>query len=313
MHIEVRKAGKRKKYYFAHSFRKFGKVKKIRVFLGYDLSKNGLDKKAEHAKKSIEERLRLIEIIHDPLHTVITPRETKEIKLLERSYDFRVFHLTKDDWKKFTREFTYNTNAIEGSTVTLLEVGQILERKARPTYRSQEEIFETTGVSEAVKFIRETKEHLSLKLIRNLHKIVFENSKAFAGRFRGAGRGVAVVDSFGNIIHRGAPSSQVILLLKELVVWYRKNRKKYSPIVLAAVVHNQFETVHPFEDGNGRVGRLLLSNILLKHGYPPVNIELKNRKEYYNALRGFQTSGNIRPMIELILKEYKNLRKLMRR
>ena len=77
---------------------------------------------------------------------------------------------------------------------------------------------------------------------------------------------------------------------------------------MAAVVHNQFENVHPFQDGNGRVGRLILNNILLKHGMPPVNIELKNRQEYYSALQAYEKEGNLRPTIELILKEYKKLK-----
>ncbi len=57
---------------------------------------------------------------------------------------------------------------------------------------------------------------------------------------------------------------------------------------LAAVVHNQFEMIHPFQDGNGRVGRILLNNILLKNGLPPLNIELRNRREYYSALQAHE-------------------------
>jgi Fic family protein len=83
--------------------------------------------------------------------------------------------------------------------------------------------------------------------------------------------------------------------------------------VLATVIHNQFEYIHPFEDGNGRVGRLLLNNILLKHKLPPVNITLKSRKKYYAALKEFQKSGNIKPSIELVLKEYKALRKELKK
>ena len=75
------------------------------------------------------------------------------------------------------------------------------------------------------------------------------------------------------VVHRGAPSASVKRLLVELAEWYDENKKKLPPLVLAAVVHNQFENIHPFQDGNGRVGRLLLNNILLKHGMPPVNIE----------------------------------------
>ena len=108
------------------------------------------------------------------------------------------------------------------------------------------------------------------------------------------------------MIHRGAPQKQIIKLLKELVRWYEKNKNKYHPIVLAAVIHNQFENIHPFQDGNGRVGRLLLNNILLRHNMPPVNIELKNRFEYYKTLQAYEKEGNLRPTIEFIIKEYKS-------
>jgi len=313
MHIEVREIKGKKKFYLAHSFRKFGKVRKARFFLGYNLSKKQIERKAKAARKAINERLRIFEIIRDPLHTVISPAETREIKLLEKSAGFRVFHLSDSDWKIFIEEFAYDTNAIEGSTVTLPEVAGILEKKISPEGRKLWEVQETYGVAEAVSFIRETKEHLSIPLMKKLHKIIFRKSKKFAGKLREKGKEVAVVDSFGNIIHRGAPSAQVLSLLKELVAWYNKNKKKYSPLVLAAVVHNQFENIHPFEDGNGRVGRLLLNSILLKHGHPPVNIELKKRKDYYAALREYQENFNLRPTIEFLLNEYKAMRKLLKR
>ncbi len=77
------------------------------------------------------------------------------------------------------------------------------------------------------------------------------------------------------------------------------------------VLHNQFETTHPFQDGNGRVGRLLLINALIKHGLLPLNIELKNRKQYYEALRQYQTTGNLRPTLDLMLKEYRRLKPVL--
>ncbi len=81
---------------------------------------------------------------------------------------------------------------------------------------------------------------------------------------------------------------------------------------MAAVIHNQFENIHPFRDGNGRVGRLLLNNILLKHDLPPLNIELKNRSQYYAALQAYEKNHDIRPTIELMLKEYRALKKMIK-
>ncbi len=101
-------------------------------------------------------------------------------------------------------------------------------------------------------------------------------------------------------------------MLKELINWYNNHKKEYPAILLAAVIHNQFENIHPFADGNGRVGRILLNNILLKNGLPPINIDLKNQREYYQSLQSYEKQGNIRPTIELILKEYKSLKKIVK-
>lgn len=313
MHIEIRVQGKRKKYYLAHSFRKGDKVKKMRFYLGINLSKKELKMKRENAEKIFIERIEKYKVIRDPFYVVSSPLELEEIKTLEARGEIKILHLNENDWINFTKLFTYDTNAIEGSTVTISEVGDILEKSKWPEKRTKWEISETYGVAEAIKYIRKTREHISLNLIKNLHKIVFGNSKPFAGNFREKGIEVAVIDALGNIVHKGAPSSQIVKLLSELIKWYNKNKNKYPALVLAVVVHNYFETIHPFRDGNGRVGRLLLNNILLKYKMPPVNIELKNRREYYVALQEYQKNTNIRPMIELILKEYRSLKSALRK
>ncbi len=310
MNIEKRKAGKKRKYYLAHSIRIAGKVKKIRVYLG--TNKKDVDKKLPQAEKIVQQKIQALTKINDPLKHVITPEELKQIRTLIAKGKIRIPHLNEDEWLLFTEAFTYDTNAIEGSIVTSKEVKEILEKNKWPEERRKWEISETYGVSEAINYIRKTKIHISIELIKELHKIVFKNSKPFAGKLRKKGEEVVIMDSIGNIIHRGAPYNQIIPLLTELIKWYEKNKNKYHAILLAAVVHNQFENIHPFRDGNGRVGRLLLNNILLKHGKPPVNIELKNRKQYYSALQAYQKDGNIRPTIELILKEYRKLDNLLR-
>lgn len=303
MHIETRKQGKKKKYYLAHSIRKGSKVKKISFYLGSDLSKTEFAQKRKHAEAIITERIKSQKIIRDPFRTVLSEEELNEIKALEAKGKIRIAHLSDEDWAKFAQLFTYDTNAIEGSTVTAREVKEILKKDKLPE-KPKYEISETYGVSEAVNYIRTTKEHISLNLIKELHKIVFKNSKIFAGQFREKGTEVSVIDADGNVVHQGAPSQYITPLLEKLVIWYNKNKNKSPTLVLAAVVHNQFENIHPFQDGNGRVGRLLLNNILIKHNFPPVNIELRNRKEYYNALQEYE-NGNMRQTIALILKEYK--------
>jgi Fic family protein len=308
VHVEIRRVNGRKKYYLAQSYRVGSRVRKVRIFLGTDLSQKEIQRLTEKMRATLEEKVQSAKRIGDPYRTVLSSTEVEEITLLTTKVVVKLAHLSEQDWKNFTEEFTYDTNAIEGSTISKKEVKQVLEDRQWPP-KSKEEISETLGVAEAVRYIRKVQDPLSLGLIRELHKIVFKNSKPFAGETRqGSGVEVSVVDRRGRVVHQGVPAEQVDSLLRSLVRWYDDNQGRYLPFVLAAVVHNQFETIHPFQDGNGRVGRLILINVLIKHGLPPLNIELENRKEYYEALREYQSTGNLRPTLNLILKEYRRLR-----
>jgi Fic family protein len=305
MHIEIQTKKDRKHYYLAHAIREGQKVKKIRKYLGADLTPQQIEQKKPDAEEAIRTQIQEQKKIRDPLHAALTEKDLQQIQDLIQKTEIKIRHLSEKDWNRFTEQFTYDTNAIEGSTITQNEVADIIEKDKWPTQKTRAEIAETYGVAEAIKHIRKTPEHISIEHIEKLHALVFKNSKTYAGRFREKGTEVAIKDAEGNIIHRGAPQPKIRSLLKELVDWYHKNKGSYHPIVLAAVIHNQFENIHPFPDGNGRIGRLLLNNILLKHGLPPVNIELRNRTQYYQTLQAYQKEGDIRPTIELIIREYK--------
>jgi len=311
MFVEVRRAKSKDKYYLVYSYRHRNKVKKIRVYLGLNLNREEIKEKRKIAEEKIRLRIGTLANLHDPYKTVLASRELDELKDLEPKGRIKLMHLSEKEWLRFTEAFAYDTNAIEGSTVDKTEVKGILGQNKWPD-KPKEEISETFGVSDSVKYLRYTKEHLSIEMIEELHRLVFRNSKPFAGKLRKIGEEVVVVDALGNVVHRGAFSGQILPLLKELVEWYKKNKNKYPPLVLAAVVHNQFENIHPFRDGNGRVGRLLLINILLKHNLPPVNIELRNRREYYAVLQSYEKDGNIRPTIEFLLKEYRRLKSVIK-
>jgi Fic family protein len=312
VHLEVREKSGLKKYYLAHSFRDNGRIRKVRVFLGSDLSAKELEVRRKNAEPELKQRLAEAKAIRDPFFTILSTFELKELATLEAHGELCVRHLSETDWTRFKEAFTYDTNAIEGSLVDVREVKKILQNKGWPEDKGKGDIAETYGVADAVDYIRTADEHISIKLIKKLHQIVFKNSKPFAGKFRTKGIEVVVADANGNVVHRGAPSHQIDTSLKELVRWYNQNKNKCQPLVLAAVIHNQFEIIHPFQDGNGRVGRLLLNNILLKHNLPPLNIELKNRTQYYAALQAYEKDNNIRPTLELMLKEFRALKKLLK-
>lgn len=294
MFLEIRAEGIKKKYYLSHSYRDNGKVKKIVRYLGVNLNEEDIQKLRAKAEQLILKKMREKNILEFELRK----EEIKQYKKYEQQIE--VLHLQKLDWKRFTEIFTYNTNAIEGSTVALSEVKELLEHKEKPQNTDE---LESLNAAEAVKFIKKRREKLSLDLIKRIHSVCFNSTKSFAGKLRNVE--VVIKDRAGNIIHRGASAKEVASLLEELCRWYEEHTTKYPPLLLAALVHNQFEKIHPFQDGNGRVGRLLLNYVLLRHDYPPINIYLKDRTRYYRCLQKFDSRNDIKPTLKFLISQYK--------
>ena len=292
MFVEKRKIRNLVKYYLVHSYREKSKVKKIRRYLGSNLSKNELEKAKKNSENEIKRELEALNT--DIFNFSLTKNQVEKLN----KYDIKIHHFQHWEWKRFKEQFTYNTNAIEGSSVELKEVPEILKGKA---IDSEEK--ETKGVAKAVDFIGDTKVEFSLELIKKLHKLCFAGSKDFAGSFRAVE--VAIRNSRGDILHRGVPVSELKEALDDLVGWYNRNKNKFKPLALAAILHNQFEHIHPFTDGNGRVGRLLLNYILIKNNCPPINILLKDRAEYYQALQEYHKHNSLTPMLKFLIKQYK--------
>lgn len=286
MHIESRGRGKRRKFYLARSYRQGKKVRKDRVYLGTGLGREELRLRQEVARKQLEGRERMA--------------GQWEIAFGRVEAHARKARLGKREWKMFVEDFTYNSNAVEGSGITRREVAGILSDNQWPL-KKKEDIAETYGVARAAEMLMETREHLSLPLILELHMAIFRNSRHFAGKIRRVD--VVVRDRRGEIVHRGAPREDVKRLLLGLVEWYGSNRERLHPLVLAAVVHCQFENIHPFHDGTGRVERLLMNNILLKHGLPPVVIPYKRRHAYYAALHAYEQKQGVAPMVRFLENE----------
>ncbi len=305
MYVEKRKTKRGVKYYLSHTFRHFGKVKKLAVYLGKDLTKGELEKAEKTAKRKMRERISRYVKSGDPFYTEV---ELEARLLKEIRPDVKIFHLSETEWKVFAELFTYNTNAIEGSTLSESDVHKVL--RGRKIEADEHDVKEALGLRKAVEWIK-SKPEVSISTIKKLHEIVFGETNPFAGELRNVN--VVIKDAEGNVVHKGTDWRHVKKELDWLVRWYTKNKNKYHPVVLAAVVHNRFEEIHPFQDGNGRVGRLLLNLVLLSHGYPPVNIDLGKREVYYKTLQKYTNERDIRPMIKLIVKEYKKLRKRMGR
>ena len=292
MFIEVREKGKSKKFYLIHSYREKGKIKRISRYLGSNLNEKMLSELRKRAEQHILDEIKERSVLEFEL--------TKEEIWALKEYEIEVKHLHTPDWKRFTEDFTYNTNAIEGSAVALSEVKDLLDQKEKP--KNDDEL-EALNVAKAVGYMRISKEKISIAFIKKIHSICFEGTKPFAGKLRNVE--VVIRDGQGNVVHQGAPSKEVGDLLNDLCSWYEKHNERYPPLLLAAVMHNEFEKIHPFEDGNGRVGRLLLNYILLQHKYPPLNIRLKDRARYYRCLQLYDQKNDVRSTLKFLISQYK--------
>lgn len=182
-------------------------------------------------------------------------------------------------------EMVYNSNAIENSTLTLEETEAILFLGAVKRDHEIREIYEAKNLAHVIEYLQEKKENFSIELILKLHKMLLAQIRDdIAGRFRWGDEWVRV----GH--HLGANPAFVNGLMHELVDHYHKDKKTYF-LEKIAHFHAEFETIHPFGDGNGRIGRVLINKQLMDFGYPPIIIPNKSKKsDYY-------------PLFELYLKK----------
>jgi len=280
MRIIKREKGKTEYFYLQHSFRKNGKVVTKELYLGKKIPENIAELEAKimlEAKEALTEKLEKIK-----------SQFQKEWKRYPESVKER-------ELQEIATAFTYNTNAIEGSTITFEEARLILVDKVAPN-KPLKEVKETESHASVFLKMLKTKEKISKELLLQWHKNIFEETKPdIAGCFR-------------NYLVRVGPYvapdwHKVEELTQQLVVFL--NESNLNPVELAARAHYMFEKTHPFGDGNGRIGRLLMNYILWKNGYPLLIIEYKKRKSYYKALQRNE-EGFVSYLIRRYLSVHKN-------
>lgn len=190
----------------------------------------------------------------------------------------------------------YNSNAIENSTLSLEETEKILLKIELDRYITEREIFETKNLARVVSYIdKKAKEkELDLEVILLLHKMLISNIRdEIAGRFRQAKEYVRVGS------HIAPAPKEVVELLQKMLVDYHSAHHE-NVVKRIAKFHLTFEYVHPFVDGNGRIGRALNNYLLIREGFVPINIKFVDRKKYYDAFKEFDKKGATKIMEEII-------------
>ncbi len=199
-------------------------------------------------------------------------------------------------------EQVYNSNAIENSTLTLEETEKILLQIDLDRYITEREIFEARNLARVVSYIdtKAKEQELTPDVILLLHKMLMANIRDdVAGRFRNQGEWVRVAS------HIAPDPKEVVGKLEKMLAGY--NASSHENIIKRiAMLHLTFEHIHPFVDGNGRIGRAINNYLLIRDGFVSVNIKFIDQKMYYDAFDEFDRKGTVGIMEEIVGKALTN-------
>ncbi len=199
-------------------------------------------------------------------------------------------------------EQVYNSNAIENNTLTLEETEKILLQIDLDRYLNEREIFEAKNLARVVLYIdkKAKEQELTLDVVLLLHKMLLSNiTDEIAGRFRQHNEYVRVAN------HIAPHPKEILPRLESCFIEYHAS-SSLNIICRIAKLHLNFEHIHPFIDGNGRIGRVINNYLLIREGFVPINIKFIDRKTYYDAFKEFDTKQRTSIMEDIVGKALTN-------
>lgn len=301
-YIHAKRVGDKTYYTLRISAKQNGRViTKDLCSLGDDLTKVDIDsleirykdkirKSYRILKKFLESNIYLEKARHlKPRQSAyLTKEQLLEIESIKLHYASRFLKLDNLTQKEirdmFMINFAVNSTAIEGNTITLKEASNLLREDIIPKNRTLREVYDLTNTKKAWDFLVQNKPKLNLETIKIVHDMLLENIDERKG-YR-----THDIRIYGQPF-KPSPARYVTADIKLLLDWLNAN-KKMHPFMLAMLFHHKFERVHPFSDGNGRTGRLLMNYILFLLKYPPLVISRRFRKDYLDALNEADKSLN---------------------
>ena len=306
--------GKKKYYYLAQTIRmKDNKFKKIRVLLGAgNLSVEALAKLSASARQQLQDKVQGIKKGESILKLDI--QTIAKLEQIKKDYHRLLASVSPIEYQVIEKQqlirFTFNTNAIEGSTVTLQETAHLLEDGLAPAGKDLREIHEVENTKTAYNFMKKYPGRINSKFIKTIHhhlthNILGEN----AGRFR------TIQVYMAGSQHTPPRAWELTDKMNSILAWLRHHAHE-NQVLLAAYIHHFFIAIHPFLDGNGRTGRLLLNYMLMKSGFPPICIQKEEKTRYITCLeqaRDGDAPALVLFIIEKVEKAYAELLDTVRR
>jgi|TARA_Y100000310_G_C20606728_1_gene775886 Fic family protein len=295
----------KERYYIEYSFRYPNKkLKKVSIYLkNYKIKdKENIIKTYTPLLKNKEKEL-LIEYTLNKYKNnhIFNKKIIKELEESRLEYKKIIKSINKQQFKdilnRFTINFTYESNALEGNSLTLKDVTLILYENITIKDKDLREIYETKNTRKAMELVFQNKFKINKKDIIKLHSILIENT--------GISKGFKKLPN--HLLMRNletTPPEKVESKVDELIKWYNQEENLH-PLEKATIFHGKFEKIHPFQDGNGRTGRMLINIMLIKNNYPPLIIRKNQRISYFSALEAFDYKHEDK-LKRFMIEKYKN-------
>lgn len=202
---------------------------------------------------------------------------------------------------EFIIENTYNSNAIEGSTLTLRETALILQEGVTIAEKPLKEHLEVIGHKDALAYVAGlvgANTALTEHVVKELHALVLMHDAANKGIYR------RVPVMIMGAMHSPPQPYLVPVQMEELLAWYGEAVQSMHIIEAVAAFHLRFESIHPFVDGNGRTGRLLMNLELIKADLLPVDIKFTDRRRYYDCFDAYHAAGGTAEALAQLIAGY---------
>lgn len=286
-----------KNYYYLRASQKKGKklVTKDIAYLGNTIKevKKSLDKLSQY-KDQIRKSYKKINSFIESNHFLekakslklkqdnFLKEKTEKVEACKLHYKEsfnKLDDLTKKEiLKNYVIEFAYNTASIEGNTISLEEARNLLNEGITPKNKTLREIYDLQNTEKVFFNLINKKEELTHDLIEEIHDKLLDNIDERKGYRK---TDVRVIKSNFD----ATPGKYVKTDMDLLIKWLKDHKTKLHPLILAIIFHHKFEKIHPFMDGNGRTGRMLMNLILIKNNLPPFIIHKKTRSLYLELMR----------------------------
>lgn len=299
--LETKKIDNKPYFYAVRRIRIGKKYKKISAYIGKTAPKTkAQEKKILHALQAKELQLVPTVVQHmllpDTRITAAEYHKLEEARIIHQ-YQYEALSAAKKTqwWRQFAIRFTFESNAIEGSKLSEKEVTAIIGGRNVKKSTSSTEVQEVENTIEAIDWLRAGSFTLNERTILRLHALVTKDLDIVQGFKKRSG----VVNNKPT-----TPPGQVRTELAKLLKWW-KAEKSIAPFFAAMIFHQRFEAIHPFEDGNGRTGRLLLLWMLGKSGYDVILFKNANRRAYFTAL-GKADTGQERTWLRHTMRVYRS-------